>query len=215
MSWLLLNASTLIWQQILKNSGCSQIIFSLAPFFVAASAGLSNSFAVSEQDTVGPISSSSCSHRYIFTLCGLSTLIFQTFLLEQSFPMFPSFPQVTNMLVSTVSHLLGALPLVKQSTSIFTSPLGPFDSLSTWSPLLTTLSHLFTHGFTKDVPHFKESIFLKLVKQYIVDWPWPSSGGLKGDSLAKSETLGTQRSPTPKVLKKFSNPFFFGTYLTS
>ena len=34
----------------------------------------------------------------------------------------------------------------------------------------------------------------------------------KGDSLAESKTPGTQRSPTPKGLKKFSNPNFFPSY---
>ena len=37
----------------------------------------------------------------------------------------------------------------------------------------------------------------------------------KGYSLAKSKTLGTWRSPTPKMLKEFSNPNLFGTYLTT
>ena len=59
---------------ILKRSGWSLIIIHLTQSLSAAGLGCGNSLAVSEYPTVGPISSSSTSHRYSLACIGLLPL---------------------------------------------------------------------------------------------------------------------------------------------
>ena len=140
---------------ILKRSGWSLIIIHLTQSLSAAGLGCGNSLAVSEYPTVGPISSSSTSHRYSLACIGLlplaqycSSPLAQAFLFNMTF----FSPPNANVSVMAVRCLFLTSSLVEQLTWILALPCWPTSSLTPLSDSLVYFGLLLlSAGKTSEV----------------------------------------------------------------